>query len=215
MPTTRQNRKPNETLPPHIALANDLLEHGEALHILESSREVYDTFKPPKQWGHRDVPIKDPAEIPEGWTSCDLDIADDIDGMIERCYRRIDEGILPDIWEDKLKMYQSMKQTQTDMMNSEPAGLRWEVIQRLESLEKIKKHFDEFGNDNGNTPNVIAIMAAYRSGDLVWSDDPSSVTYWAHGKMITGPQKMEMEEFLAFSQEHGPHGIWVEGVSHI
>jgi hypothetical protein len=29
------------------------------------------------QWGHRDVPIKDPAEIPEGWTSCDLDIAEE------------------------------------------------------------------------------------------------------------------------------------------
>lgn len=54
---------------------------------------------------------------------------------------------------------------------------------------------------------MIPIIAAYHSGDLVWSDDPGSVTYWAHGKMITGPKKMEMEVFLAFSQEHGPHGI--------
>jgi Leu/Phe-tRNA-protein transferase len=79
----------------------------------------------------------------------------------------------------------------------------------------IKKSFDETGDDNGSTPNVIAIMAAYRSGDLVWNDDPDSVTYWAHGKMIAGPKKMEMDEFLAISKEYGHRGVWVEGVSQI
>ena len=53
------------------------------------------------------------------------------------------------------------------MINSEPSGLSWEVVQRLDCLKKVKMSFDELGNDNGNTPNVIAIMAAYRSGDLV------------------------------------------------
>ncbi|CAG8890964.1 unnamed protein product [Penicillium egyptiacum] len=199
---------------PHVALANDLLEHGDALRLPDFPQGNYETFKPPKAWGHRDVPVTDPADIPKGWTSCDLDIAeDDVDGMIERCHWRINEGIMPDIWERKLKMYQNMKQRQTEMINSEPAGVSWEVIQRLDSLERIKKDFDEFGNDNGNTPNVIAIMAAYRSGDLVWSDDPGSVTYWAHGKMVAGPKKMDMEEFLDISRERGPHGIWVEGVT--
>lgn len=98
-----------------------------------------------------------------------------------------------------------------DMINSEPEGLSWEVVQRLDSLKKIQASFDELGNDSGNTPNVQAIMAAYRSGDLVW--DENTVTYWAHGKLMAGPREMDVKEFLAFSQEHGPHGVWVEGVS--
>lgn len=100
-----------------------------------------------------------------------------------------------------------------DMINSEPAGLSWEVVQRLDMLKKVKASFDETGNDSGNTPNVIAIMAAYRSGDLVWDKD--TVTYWAHGEMIAGPKKMEIDEFYALSREFGPHGVWVEGVSSI
>lgn len=98
-----------------------------------------------------------------------------------------------------------------DMINSEPDGLSWEVVQRLDSLKRVQKSFDELGNDSGNIPNVKAIMAAYRSGDLVW--DANSVTYWAHGKLIGGPRKNDVDEFLAFSKEHGPHGVWVEGVS--
>ncbi|KAF9241034.1 hypothetical protein CBS147339_4315 [Penicillium roqueforti] len=53
-------------------------------------------------------------------------------------------------------------------------------------------------------------MAAYRSGHLVW--DKEKVTYWAHGKMVGGPKKMEMEEFYALSRQLGPAGIWVEGM---
>lgn len=98
-----------------------------------------------------------------------------------------------------------------DMIKSEPDGLSWEVVQRLDSLKKIQASFDELGDDNGNTPNVAAIMAAYRSGDLVW--DTNSVTYWANGKLMASAKKMDMDEFLAFSKEHGPHGVWVEGVS--
>lgn len=98
-----------------------------------------------------------------------------------------------------------------DMIKSEPDGLSWEVVQRLDSLKKIQASFDELGNDNGNTPNVKAIMAAYRSGDLVW--DANSVTYWAHGKLMASAKQMDMDEFLAFSKKYGPHGVWVEGVS--
>ncbi|KAJ5502357.1 hypothetical protein N7463_005231 [Penicillium fimorum] len=69
-----------------------------------------------------------------------------------------------------------------DMINSEPEGLCWEVVQRLDCLKGVKKTFNELGRDNGNTANVIAIMDAYRSEDLVWDRD--TVTYWAHGKMV-------------------------------
>ncbi|CAG8022263.1 unnamed protein product [Penicillium nalgiovense] len=123
-----------------------------------------------------------------------------------------DEGIIPTIWEAKLVTYKKMKQRRIDMINSEPPGISWEVVQLLDSLQMTKKSFGETGDDNGNTPNVIAIMAAYRSGDLVWNDDPGSVTYWAQGKMIAGPKKMVMDEFLAISREYGYRGVWVEVV---
>ncbi|OQE92068.1 hypothetical protein PENNAL_c0008G06562 [Penicillium nalgiovense] len=194
-------QKQDESLP-HVALANSLLKRGDALLVPNFPQGCYQTLAPPKEWGHRDVPITNPADIPKGWTSCDLDIAEE----------RIDEGIMPTIWEAKLVTYKKMKQRRIDMINSGPPGISWEVVQRLDSLQMIKKSFGETRDDNGNTPNVIAIMAAYRSGDLVWNDDPGPVTYWAQGKMIAGPKKMEMDEFLAISREYGYRGVWVEGV---
>ncbi|KAJ5811238.1 hypothetical protein N7447_010754, partial [Penicillium robsamsonii] len=202
-------QKNQDTSLPHVILANELLEHGDELHL---PRLPSQNFEPPKAWGHRDEPITDPAKLPEGWSSSETDLAQhDILGQIERCHRRIDENIMPAIFEGRLKIYQKMKQQQTDMINSEPEGLSWEVVQRLDCLKGVKKSFDELGNDNGNTPNLMAIMDAYRSGDLVWGKD--TVTYWAHGKMVAGPKKMDMEEFYTLSSELGPHGIWVEGLN--
>ncbi|KAJ9485500.1 hypothetical protein VN97_g7865 [Penicillium thymicola] len=117
---------------------------------------------------------------------------------------------MPVIFERRLAMYQQIKKNQTDMINSEPDSLSWEVVQRLDSLKKVQKSFRELGNDSGNTSNVEAIMVAYRSGDLVW--DSNSVTFWVHGKLIGGPRKWHMDEFLAFTKEHGSLGVWVEGV---
>ncbi|KAJ5214231.1 hypothetical protein N7449_001400 [Penicillium cf. viridicatum] len=71
------------------------------------------------------------------------------------------------------------------MINSEPDGLSWEVVQRLDSLKKVQTSFDELGNDNGNTPKVEAIMDATVLGTL---------------------SGMEIHK------EHGPPGIWVEGM---
>ncbi|KAJ5171461.1 uncharacterized protein N7500_004244 [Penicillium coprophilum] len=193
---------------PHIALANDLLERGDELRLPEIP---FQKFESPKVWGPRDVPITDPTKLPEGWSASETDLAeDDIDGQISRCHRRIEENIMPAIFEQRLEIYQKMKQKQTDMIKSEPKGLSWEVVQRLDCLEGVKKSFKELGGDNGNTPNLIAIMDAYRSGDLVWDDD--LVTYWAHGKMVGGPKKMDMEEFYTLSRELGPNGVWVEGL---
>jgi hypothetical protein len=69
-------KKQDESLP-HVALANSLLKRGDALHLPNFPEGSYQTFAPPKEWGHRDVPITNPADIPEGWTSCDLDIAEE------------------------------------------------------------------------------------------------------------------------------------------
>ncbi|CAI7614016.1 unnamed protein product [Penicillium viridicatum] len=208
-PAAKKGKQKQEE-PPYVTLANDLLRRGGEL-LRSGPPTLGQIFDPPPVWGHRDEPITDPTKLPEGWSLSETDLADDdVDGQITRCLRRIDEGILPDIFERRLKMYQQRKQEQIDMMNSEPEGLSWEVVQRLDSLKKIQASFDELGNDSGNTPNVQAIMAAYRSGDLVW--DEHSVTCWAHGKLMAGPMEMDMKELLAFSQEYGPHGVWVEGM---
>ncbi|KAF4766475.1 hypothetical protein N7455_005476 [Penicillium solitum] len=204
----KKNRDPNL---PYVKLANDLLRRGDELLLSGPSATLGQITEPPRVWGPRDEPINDPTQLPKGWTASETDLAhDDVDGQITRCLRRIDENIMPDIFEDRLKMYQQMKKEQTDMIKSEPDGLSWEVVQRLDSLKKIQASFDELGNDNGNTPNVKAIMAAYRSGDLVW--DANSVTYWAHGKLMASAKQMDMDEFLAFSKKYGPHGVWVEGM---
>ncbi|KAJ5402555.1 uncharacterized protein N7487_008451 [Penicillium crustosum] len=204
-------KKKQDSEPPYVALANDILRRGDALLLPGPPAKLGQINEIPPVWGPRDEPITDPTNLPKGWTASELDLDDDdVDGQIARCLRRIDEKILPDIFENRLKMYQQIKQKQIDMINSEPDGLSWEVVQRLDSLKRVQKSFDELGNDSGNIPNVKAIMAAYRSGDLVW--DANSVTYWAHGKLIGGPRKNDVDEFLAFSKEHGPHGVWVEGI---
>ncbi|CAI7565981.1 unnamed protein product [Penicillium glandicola] len=210
-PAAKKGKKNQDPSLPHVALANDLLKRGESLRVPEFPSLPTQTFEPPKEWGPRDEPITDPTKLPKGWNGSETDLADDdVDGQIQRCYRRIDEGIMPAIFEQRLEMYQDIKQRQIDMISSEPPGLSWEVVQRLDCLKRVKASFDELGNDSGNTPNVVAIMDAYRSGNLVW--DKYTVTYWAHGKMVAGPKKMEVEEFLTLSSELGPHGIWVEGM---
>ncbi|KAK4867624.1 hypothetical protein LT330_001134 [Penicillium expansum] len=212
-PAAKKGKKKQDPSLPHVALANDLLQRGEELRLSGPISLSGQFFEPPKVWGHRDEPITDPTKLPDGWSGNETDLAeDDVDGQIARCHRRIDENIMPAIFEQKLRMYQQIKQKQTDMINSEPSGLSWEVVQRLDSLKKVKQSFDELGQDNGNTSNVLAIMDAYRSRRLVW--DENKVTYWVHGKMVAGPKKMDMEEFLTLSQELGPHGIWVEGMDH-
>lgn len=38
------------------------------------------------------------------------------------------------------------------------------------------------------------------------------VTFWSHGKLVSGPKKLNMEEFYALHAKHGSKGFWVEGV---
>lgn len=99
-------------------------------------------------------------------------------------------------------------------MRAEPEGLSWEVVQRLDSLKKIQKSLEEHGDRNKNGPNVSALIAAYRSKELEWFSD-DTVTYWAHGKKIGGPKKINMKELLALSTKAGSKGFWVEGVTEI
>ncbi|CAG8927997.1 unnamed protein product [Penicillium salamii] len=96
------------------------------------------------------------------------------------------------------------------MIKSEPRGLSWAVVQRLDCLKKLESGLEVDQDEDENLPNVKAIMEAYRSGKLNW--DGTSVTYWSNGELITGPQKLEMKDLYALSAKYGPKGFWVEGI---
>lgn len=93
-----------------------------------------------------------------------------------------------------------------------PAGLDFKVIQRLESLKRIKRHLEQKGDDYEELPNVEAIMEEYLSGTLTWVD--GRVTYWSKGKKLGPSTIFDFDQFLRLNHEHQGHkGFWVEGVS--
>lgn len=96
-----------------------------------------------------------------------------------------------------------------DMINSEPKGLSWEVVQRLDEMKKLHGLLEKDDKEE-NISNVKAIIDAYRSKKLSFT--AGLVTFWSHGKLVSGPQKLNMEEFYALHAKHGPKGFWVEGV---
>lgn len=92
-----------------------------------------------------------------------------------------------------------------------PAGLDFKVIQRLESLKRIKLHLEEKGDEYEELPNVKAIIKAYLSGTLTWVD--GMVTYWSKGKKLGPPTIFDFDKFLKLNYEHkGRKAFWVEGV---
>ncbi|KAJ5966343.1 hypothetical protein N7481_013057 [Penicillium waksmanii] len=152
----------------------------------------------------------------------------DIDGQSERCHVRIEEGIMPIIFEKRLEMYEGLKKRQyniclkekkketssnilifSDMLASEP-GLSWEVVLRLESLKSIKEELIGSEDPTGQLPNVDAIIAAYRSGELNWR--PGYVTFWSKGKKLGPAKKFDVDDSLKVNRKHDGHrGFWVEG----
>ena len=98
------------------------------------------------------------------------------------------------------------------MISSEPPGLSWEVIQRLESLKFVQRGLEE-GEDAGEQlSNVNSIIAAYRSGQLQWHKGPI-VTYWSRGVQLCEPKEFSWDDFERINKEHdGWKAFWVEGV---
>lgn len=68
------------------------------------------------------------------------------------------------------------------------------------------------GDKNSQIPNIQAILQAYRSKSLTWTD--GLVTYWAKGKKLCEPRPFDWDEFEAINSANGGHkSFWVEGVS--
>ncbi|KAJ5594961.1 uncharacterized protein N7459_001169 [Penicillium hispanicum] len=170
-------------------------------------------IKPYERWDLKGKgPITEYSKVPAGWISEDYDLdEEDIQGNIERCKERIEDGIMPQWWETKLARYQEVKDRMDRMTAADP-GLSLEVVVRLNHLDAIKKDLQKAGDKLEQLPNVEAIMDAYRAKKLAWT--PGLVTYWSRGKKICdGPKKFDWKEFDQYSDgQKGQKGFWVEGI---
>ncbi|CAI7637718.1 unnamed protein product [Penicillium pancosmium] len=169
-----------------------------------------------KRWPRQDPPITNVNDIPKSWkwhpNEPDLD-PNDFDGHITRNRERIEDGILPAVFEIRLKQYEARKKYIDDMIASEPAGLDYAVIARLNTLKTMKKILERDGDEREQLPNVNALIEAYRSGKLSWSRE-AKVTYWNKGKQLSKPRDFKFDDLLDFHKKHDTgKGFWVEGFS--
>ncbi|OQE22397.1 hypothetical protein PENSTE_c010G08120 [Penicillium steckii] len=177
--------------------------------------ECYSVRKPSKQkypMGPRnDRPeIRDRLKAPADWDPNDNDIdSRDVDAVIQRCKERIAEGIMPQIWEQRLKIYEKAKEDYEEFVNSYPEDLSVEVKLRISQLVLIKDHLSKNGDPYNSIQNIEAIIKAYSEKDLKW--ESNKVTYWSKGKRISEPTEFHWDDFLSKSSENdGQNGFWVE-----
>ncbi|KAJ5288855.1 hypothetical protein N7478_001885 [Penicillium angulare] len=156
-------------------------------------------------------PLEDPSKLPEGWTSEELDLdPDDLDAQIHRCEERLLANIMPKVFRNRLKQLKAEKSERGDTLKKYP-GVSWDVIQRLESLTRIKAALAEDGDKYEQMANVKALMDAYASQKLVWNK--GLVTYWTHGVQLSRPRPFDWDELEAINKKHnGDKSFWVEGV---
>ncbi|KAJ5669303.1 hypothetical protein N7462_010373 [Penicillium macrosclerotiorum] len=89
-------------------------------------------------------------------------------------------------------------------------GLGWETVQRLEQLQTIREWLEEQQDKLELLPNVLAIIQAYRSGNLKWTR--GLVTYWSNGHKLAEPRPFRWDEYKDLNHEHQGHkGFWIEG----
>ncbi|KAJ5586548.1 hypothetical protein N7450_006335 [Penicillium hetheringtonii] len=198
--------------------------HEDESNILKTGPVATSTYQ---RWNKKGLGlIKKLEDIPEGWDWKDDDIhEDDLEANIKRCKERIEDGIMPQWWEQKLKDYEKDQAEVQELIASEPEGLAYDEIMRLKTLEVIRKAVLKNGDDYDQMRNVTTMMEKYRARELVWT--PGRVTYWANGVQLTDYEEFGWERFRDLSDKHfdrtkseedlGPEkgygGIWVEGVS--
>ncbi|CAG8143060.1 unnamed protein product [Penicillium nalgiovense] len=114
--------------------------------------------RPPRQqrWKHNgDEPITDPALVPEGWNADELDLdVNGIDSQIKRCVERISDSILPDFFKFRLSQYERRRAARDEMVHSEPTGLGWDIVRRLNHLKEIETHLNANRDPDNQLPNV-------------------------------------------------------------
>jgi hypothetical protein len=119
---------------------------------------------------------------------------------------------MPQIFETRLSTYKMLKQHRDNLIYSEKRGLSLDVVKRLDHLRAIQRDLEENGDNFDELPNVKAIMEAYRSKRLKWSNG-GEATYWFQGRQLCEPKKWSYHDITkAFQEAKGTTGFWVEGV---
>ncbi|KAJ5144097.1 uncharacterized protein N7515_002884 [Penicillium bovifimosum] len=182
-------------------------------------------------WGKaKDGVIKDIERAPKGWNSDEPDLLpDDLDAQIKRCNERIKDGIMPQVYELKLRELEAKQKGRQKLMK-ENLGLPWPVVKRLDGLREIqealatglgrypKESSDEDKAKHGNqldaesmSKTARAIVEAYTTGKLQWN--PGFVTYWCDGKQLCSPRPFRLDEYRVLHDLNKGHAsFWVEGM---
>ncbi|OQD82767.1 hypothetical protein PENANT_c020G03369 [Penicillium antarcticum] len=143
------------------------------------------------RWRHEgNEPLTTPELLPEGWNPNELDLyEDEIEAQITRCEERISDNIFVEMFKRRLEIYLTKRQEREDMIASEPEGLDWETVQRLNSLRIIEEHLTEQRDGDGQLPNVKAIQKAYRNREMLFIH--GMISYWRKGEQIGAPGEQD------------------------
>ncbi|KAJ5155282.1 hypothetical protein N7492_008085, partial [Penicillium capsulatum] len=164
------------------------------------------------RWRHSGPnPLTDPAKLPKGWNTKEPDLDEnDFDAQIARCLERIEDNIMPAVFEQRLIQYRSMKEKYEKQWDGEDKNHSWEVIQRINSLKSLRANLKN-GDPNGEMINVKALLKAYRKGNLLWNS--GLVTYWSKGRQLCQPRRFDWDEFEAIGDKYEYRkAMWVEGI---
>ncbi|CAG8909007.1 unnamed protein product [Penicillium egyptiacum] len=198
----------------HLPLAPENSDYVD-YSLMAQGGQHEGSSRPPRQhrWKHNgNEPITNPALVPEGWNADELDLdINDIDSQIKRCMERISDGILPDFFKFRLSQYERRRAARDEMIHSEPAGLSWDIVRRLNHLKDIETHLNTDGDPDNQLPNVKALIKAYREGKLGWSR--GWVSYWSNGVQLNEPQKFDAEFHKNLAEQYDTtKAWWVEGL---
>ncbi|CAG8230998.1 unnamed protein product [Penicillium salamii] len=190
-------------------LSYNMLYHSAGLGPTHAPRA-----RPPRQqrWKNPNKkPITEWANAPKGWNPSEPDLDDrDIDAQIERCYERIKDNILPDLFQKRLDRYLGYRAARQKIEDAAPKGHDFEVAQRLHHLSGIQNMLQTEGDPDGQLPNVRALLKAFRAGEL--KVERGMVTYWSNGVRLNEPTKFNRELHERMLRENdSTHSFWVEG----
>ncbi|KAJ5116149.1 hypothetical protein N7456_000497 [Penicillium angulare] len=212
----KQSDDPDDQIP-RKDIKIEELDLQSKKYVMEWQQADIKVDRPPRQrWVHNGPqPMEDKDKLPKGWMTDEPDLdPDDLDAQIQRCKDRLEDKIMPHVFEIKLEDFQRRKEEQDKLKEGEPLNLGLDVYERINALEMIRYSFEEGKYDDTyeQLPNVKSLLAAYRSKDLTWL--PGLVTYWSKGKRLCEPRPLDWDEFEALSRaSNGEKGFWVEGVS--
>ncbi|KAJ6014290.1 hypothetical protein N7540_008881 [Penicillium herquei] len=134
----------------------------------------------------------------------------DIDGQIQRCLERIEEGIMPQLFESRLlKLEKDRLEIQVKKRNEDPF-LSPAVLKRVSTLEQLWDIVRRKGDKDKQLINIEAVLDAYRSSKLTWT---GLVTYWSNGNKLCEPRPFNWDEFETINRYYeGNRSFWTEGL---